>query len=82
MCPSPRGAGRLPLLSFSSVLTAHTRAHTHTHTHAFSKPAGNHKKLSLSLGTAKDASVYLTGSLLFLPFSSLSLTFLLDRTPV
>lgn len=62
--PQPQSGQEAPVtVLFQCLDSTHTCSHTHP---AFSKPAGNHKKLSTSLGTAKDASVYLMGSLLFL----------------
>lgn len=72
MCSSPKGARRLLLLSFSSaghsLDSTHVFMHTHARTHELHSLSlwVTRRSVFASLGMAKDASVYLTGSLLFL----------------
>lgn len=90
--PAPKGLCYCPFPVLVMVLTAHmclyTHAHvlTHTHTHtqtAFAKPAGNQEKHVCIPGHGKGCiCVSRRLSFVSLPFPFLSLTFLLDRTPV
>lgn len=69
--PAPEGPGGscyCPFPVLVMVSPAHTRALTHTQTHKSRSLSLRVRRRSVfaSLGTAKDASAYLTGSLLFL----------------